>query len=95
MAIQGIEALDVLQARLAKMLDMMADLREKNGALQGRVTELEQEVASKADELARLQEDNARLLQIQEEYKQLVAEREIVRNKIETMLKHLEKFELA
>jgi predicted nuclease with TOPRIM domain len=95
MAIQGIEALDVLQARLAKMLDMMADLREKNGALQGRVTELEQEVASKADELARLQEDNARLLQVQEEYKQLVAEREIVRNKVETMLKHLEKFELA
>lgn len=95
MAIQGIEALDVLQARLAKMLDMMADLREKNGALQGRVTELEQEVASKTDELARLQEDNARLLQVQEEYKQLVAEREIVRNKVETMLKHLEKFELA
>jgi chromosome segregation ATPase len=95
MAIQGIEALDVLQARLAKMLDMMADLREKNGALQGRVAELEQEVASKADELARLQEDNARLLQVQEEYKQLVAEREIVRNKVETMLKHLEKFELA
>ena len=95
MAIQGIEALDVLQARLAKMLDIMADLRERNGALQGRVTELEQEIASKADELARLQEDNARLLQVQEEYKQLVAEREIVRNKVETMLKHLEKFELA
>jgi chromosome segregation ATPase len=95
MAIQGIEALDVLQARLAKMLDIMADLRERNGALQGRVAELEQEIASKADELARLQEDNARLLQVQEEYKQLVAEREIVRNKVETMLKHLEKFELA
>jgi chromosome segregation ATPase len=95
MAIQGIEALDVLQARLAKMLDIMADLRERNAALQGRVAELEQEVASKADELARLQEDNARLLQVQEEYKQLVAEREIVRNKVETMLKHLEKFELA
>ena len=95
MAIQGIEALDVLQARLAKMLDIMADLREKNAALQARVAELEQEVASKTDELARLQEDNARLLQVQEEYKQLVAEREIVRNKVETMLKHLEKFELA
>jgi chromosome segregation ATPase len=95
MAIQGIEALDVLQARLAKMLDIMADLREKNAALQGRIAELEQEVASKTDELARLQEDNARLLQVQEEYKQLVAEREIVRNKVETMLKHLEKFELA
>jgi chromosome segregation ATPase len=95
MAIQGIEALDVLQARLAKMLDTMADLREKNGTLQGRVAELEQEVASKADELARLHEDNARLLQVQEEYKQLMAEREIVRNKVETMLKHLEKFDLA
>jgi chromosome segregation ATPase len=95
MAIQGIEALDVLQARLAKMLDIMADLREKNGTLQSRVAELEQEVSSQTDELARLQEDNVRLLQIQEEYKQLVAEREIVRNKVETMLKHLEKFELA
>jgi chromosome segregation ATPase len=95
MAIQGIEALDVLQARLSKMLDIMADLREKNGTLQSRVAELEQEVSSQADELARLQEDNVRLLQIQEEYKQLVAEREIVRNKIETMLKHLEKFDLA
>jgi len=95
MAIQGIEALDVLQTRLAKMLDIMGDLREKNGTLQSRVVELEQEVSSKADELGRLQEDNARLLKIQEEYKQLVAEREIVRNKVETMLKHLEKFDLA
>lgn len=95
MAIQGIEALDVLQARLAKMLDIMGDLREKNETLQSRVVELEQEVSSKADELGRLQEDNARLLKIQEEYKQLVAEREIVRNKVETMLKHLEKFDLA
>jgi hypothetical protein len=34
------------------------------------------------------------LLRIQEEYKQLVAEREIVRNKVEGMLKHLETFEL-
>jgi capsule polysaccharide export protein KpsE/RkpR len=95
MAIQGIEALDVLQTRLAKMLDIMGDLREKNETLQSRVVELEQEVSSKADELGRLQEDNARLLKIQEEYKQLVAEREIVRNKVETMLKHLEKFDLA
>jgi capsule polysaccharide export protein KpsE/RkpR len=95
MAIQGIEALDVLQTRLAKMLDIMGDLREKNETLQSRVAELEQEVSSKADELGRLQEDNARLLKIQEEYKQLVAEREIVRNKVETMLKHLEKFDLA
>ena len=91
---QGIEALDVLQARLAKMLDIIADVREKNGTLQSRVVELEQEVSSKADELARLQEDNARLSKIQEEYKQLVAEREIVRNKVEAMLKHLEKFDL-
>jgi uncharacterized protein involved in exopolysaccharide biosynthesis len=95
MAIQGIEALDVLQTRLAKMLDLVADVREKNGTLQSRVAELEQEVSSQADELGRLQEDNARLLKIQEEYKQLVAEREIVRNKVETMLKHLERFDLA
>jgi uncharacterized protein involved in exopolysaccharide biosynthesis len=95
MAIQGIEALDVLQTRLAKMLDIVADVREKNGTLQSRVAELEQEVSSQADELGRLQEDNARLLKIQEEYKQLVAEREIVRNKVETMLKHLERFDLA
>ena len=91
---QGIEALDVLQARLAKMLDIIADVREKHGTLQSRVVELEQEVSSKADELTRLQEDNARLSKIQEEYKQLVAEREIVRNKVEAMLKHLEKFDL-
>jgi capsule polysaccharide export protein KpsE/RkpR len=95
MAVQGIEALDVLQARLTKMLDIMADLREKSSSLQSRVEDLEKEVLSQNDELARLREDNARLQKIQEEYKQLVAEREIVRNKVEGMLKHLEKFELA
>jgi capsule polysaccharide export protein KpsE/RkpR len=95
MAVQGIEALDVLQARLTKMLDIMADLREKSSSLQSRVEDLEKEVLAQNDELARLREDNARLQQIQEEYKQLVAEREIVRNKVEGMLKHLEKFELA
>jgi chromosome segregation ATPase len=95
MAVQGIEALDVLQTRLARMLEIMAELRERNGSLQGRVEELEKDVAAKAGELTRLHEDNARLQSIQEEYKQLVAEREIVRNKVEGMLKHLEKFELA
>jgi capsule polysaccharide export protein KpsE/RkpR len=95
MAVQGIEALDVLQARLTKMLDIMADLREKSSSLQSRVEDLEKEVLAQNDELSRLREDNARLQKIQEEYKQLVAEREIVRNKVEGMLKHLEKFELA
>jgi chromosome segregation ATPase len=95
MAMQGIEALDVLQARLTKMLDIMADMREKGNSLQSRVEDLEKEVSAKNDELANLREDNARLQKIQEEYKQLVAEREIVRNKVEGMLKHLEKFELA
>jgi chromosome segregation ATPase len=95
MAAQGIEALDVLQARLTKLLDIMADLRERGNSLQSRVEDLEKEVATKNDELVHLREDNVRLQKIQEEYKQLVAEREIVRNKVEGMLKHLEKFELA
>jgi chromosome segregation ATPase len=95
MAAQGIEALDVLQARLTKLLDIMADLRERGNSLQSRVEDLEKEVATKSDELVHLREDNVRLQKIQEEYKQLVAEREIVRNKVEGMLKHLEKFELA
>jgi capsule polysaccharide export protein KpsE/RkpR len=95
MAVQGIEALDVLQARLSKMLEIMADLREKSQNLQTRVEDLEKDVAGKAEELTRLHEDNARLQRVQEEYKQLVAEREIVRNKVEGMLKHLEKFDLA
>jgi chromosome segregation ATPase len=94
MAVQGIEALDVLQARLTRMLDIMADLREKSNSLQGRVEDLEKEVSAKGEELAHLSEDNARLQKIHEEYKQLVAEREIVRNKVEGMLKHLEKFEM-
>jgi chromosome segregation ATPase len=94
MAVQGIEALDVLQARVTRMLDILADLREKRDNLQNRVETLEHEGAAKDDELAQLREDNARLLKVQEEYKQLVAEREIVRNKVEGMLKHLETFEL-
>jgi chromosome segregation ATPase len=94
MAVQGIEALDVLQARVTKMLDVLADLREKRDSLQGRVEALEKEASVKDDELAQLREDNARLQKIQEEYKQLVAERGIVRNKVEGMLTHLEKFDL-
>jgi chromosome segregation ATPase len=94
MAVQGIEALDVLQSRVTKMLDILADLRERRDSLQSRVEALEKEVSVKDGELAHLREDNARLQTIQEEYKQLVAEREIVRNKVEGMLKHLETFEL-
>ena len=94
MAVQGIEALDVLQARVSKMLDLLADLREKRDSLQSQVETLEQEGAAKDGELTHLREEHARLLIIQEEYKQLVAEREIVRNKVESMLKHLETFEL-
>ena len=54
MAVQGIEALDVLQARITKMLDILADLREKRDSLQGRVETLEQEGAAKDDELGHL-----------------------------------------
>jgi chromosome segregation ATPase len=95
MAVQAIEALDVLQGRLTNVLDLLAELREKSTQLQNRVEELERDVSAKADEIAHLQEDQARLLKIEEEHKQLAAEREIVRNKVEGMLKHLEKFELA
>jgi chromosome segregation ATPase len=95
MAVQAIEALDVLQGRLTNVLDLLAELREKSTQLQNRVEDLERDVAAKADEIAHLQEDQARLLKVEEEHKQLAAEREIVRNKVEGMLKHLEKFELA
>ena len=95
MAVQGIEALDALQTRLSKMLEVLSELRDRSSSLQSRVEDLERDVAAKAEELTRLHEDNARLQRIQEEYKQLVAEREIVRNKVEGMLKHLEKFEVA
>jgi predicted nuclease with TOPRIM domain len=94
MAVQGIEALDMLQTRLTRMLDLLAETREKNGQLQSRVGDLEKEVSSKTDELGRLQEEQARLLKVQEEHKQLVAEREIIRGKVEGMLKNLEKFDL-
>jgi predicted nuclease with TOPRIM domain len=94
MAVQGIEALDVLQTRLTRMLDLLAETREKNGQLHSRVGDLEKEVSSKTDELGRLQEEQARLLKVQEEHKQLVAEREIIRGKVEGMLKNLEKFDL-
>ncbi len=95
MAVQGIEALDVLQTRLSKILEIMADLRERSHSLQNHVEEMEKDLAAKNEELTRLNEDNFRLLIIEEEHKQLVAEREIVRNKVDGMLKHLEKFELA
>lgn len=95
MAVQGIEALDLLQTRLTKMLDLLADLREQNSHLQSRVGDLEKEVSSKTDDLARLQEEQTRLLKVQEEHKQLVAEREMIRGKVEGMLKNLEKFDLA
>jgi chromosome segregation ATPase len=95
MAVQGIEALDVLQTRLSRMLELMAELRERSHSLQSRVEDLEKDVAAKAEELTRLHEENAHLHRVQDEYKQLVAEREIVRNKVEGMLKHLEKFEVA
>ena len=73
----------------------MADLRERSNSLQSHVEEMEKELATKNEELTRLHEDNFRLQIIEEEHKQLVAEREIVRNKVDGMLKHLEKFELA
>lgn len=95
MAVQGIEALDLLQTRLMKMLDLLAALREQNSHLQSRVGDLEKEVSSKTDDLARLQEEQTRLLKVQEEHKQLVAEREMIRGKVEGMLKNLEKFDLA
>jgi SMC interacting uncharacterized protein involved in chromosome segregation len=94
MAVQGIEALDVLQARLTKMLNIMADLREKSHSLQNRVEDLAREVSAKDDELGQLRQENDQLQRIHEEYKQLVAEREIVRSKVEGMLKHLETFDL-
>ncbi|MBI4639311.1 MAG: hypothetical protein HY731_01380 [Candidatus Tectomicrobia bacterium] len=90
-----VEKLDILESRLLHLVNLIAELREKNQLLESRVTHLEGEISAKTEEVDRLKRENEEVAQLREESKNLLKERDLIRLKIEGMLSSLEKTGLS
>ncbi len=86
----GVEKLDILEAKLLKLIENISDLKQKNNLLQEQIKDLQSEVSVKADEINQLSKENAELKQCSTESQRLLEERELIRSKIENMLHNLE-----
>jgi len=86
----GIEKLELLETRLMKVVKAISHLREKNAALEKRVGELQSALAEKTEELLRYREESRQASTLQVEASTLLEERELIRQKIESMLDSLE-----
>lgn len=86
----GVEKLDILEAKLLKLIENISDLKQKNNLLQEQIKDLQSEVSVKADEINQLSRENAELKQCSTESQRLLEERELIRSKIENMLHNLE-----
>ena len=91
----GIEKLELLEARLMKVVKVVSELREKNAALEKQVGELQSAFTEKSDELTRYQEEKRQVSALQVEAHTLLEEREQIRNKIESMLDSLESVDIV
>ncbi|MBI4595900.1 MAG: hypothetical protein HY730_05915 [Candidatus Tectomicrobia bacterium] len=86
----GIEKLDILEAKLLKLIETISDLKQQNNLLQEQTNNLQTQVTLKADEINHLKKENAELKQGSTENQRLLEERELIRSKIEHMLHSLE-----
>ena len=91
----GIEKMELLEERLKKVIQVVSQLREKNAALEKRVNELQEALAQKTGELARYEEESGQVSTLQVEARTLLAEREQIRKKIESMLDNLESIDIV
>jgi len=90
-----VDKLDLLESRLLHLVNLVAELREKNRLLESQVAHLEGEITTKTEELNRLKRENEEVAQLREESKNLLKERDAIRLKIEGMLTSLEKTGLS
>lgn len=75
-----LQKLDQLESRISEVLRLVAELKEKNYFLEAKVNDLEQVLSGKAKEMD----------QIKLEKQQWDQEKELVRNRVETMLMTLD-----
>ena len=71
-----LQKLEQLESRISEVLRLVAELKGKNHFLEAKVNDLEQELSGKAKEMD----------QIELEKQQWDQEKELVRNRVETML---------
>ncbi|RMF86282.1 MAG: hypothetical protein D6736_15505 [Nitrospinota bacterium] len=82
--------LDRLARQLEKVIHYIHTLQEEKRRLEQRVRELEAELAEQKADMDRLRREHAQTANILNQNKRLLEERDIIRRKVEKMLRHLE-----
>lgn len=93
-SLMSVEKLEQIESRIIKVMGVLAELKEKNSLLEGKVLELQGQLSSKEAAVSRANEQSLAIAKLTEENKRLIQERNIVSEKIEKILENLGEIEL-
>lgn len=89
------EKMDLLEERINRMIKMIKVLKEENISLNQRVVELEDDLAKKMAELERVKHEVVEIERTKDDLRYLTEERDLIRMRIEGILRELESVELS
>jgi|GEM_PF-1243607 FtsZ-binding cell division protein ZapB len=91
----SLEKMELLELKIRNTVELISKLKEENSSLGKRVEDLEQELSSKTEALNSLNAEKEKVDTIVSESKQLEAERDMIKSKIEDMISNLEEIDLG
>ena len=89
----SLEHLDILEDKIKVLVTQLVDLKNKTLELEKTNTELREKLAQKDRELQQTQANIQTMKQKVDESADYEKERDLIRTKVENMLKHLKKLE--
>ncbi|OGL43185.1 MAG: hypothetical protein A2161_09055 [Candidatus Schekmanbacteria bacterium RBG_13_48_7] len=91
----SLDHLDVLEKKIVGVVALLVDLRNKQAELEATAKDLQQKLISKDREIQELQKNLESYKSKAQDSAEYEKERELIRTKVENMLKHLKKLEGA
>lgn len=91
----SLEKMELLESRIRNAVELISKLKEENSSLEKRVEDLEQELSSKTETLNNLNAEKEKVDAIVNESKQMEAERDMIKSKIEDMISNLDGIDLG
>jgi len=89
----SLDHLDVLEKKIVGVVSHLVELRNKNAELEALTKDLQTEISNKDKEIQELHNDLETFKSKAEESVEYEKERDLIRTKVESMLKHLKKLE--
>jgi septation ring formation regulator EzrA len=90
----SVEKMQMLEEKITKVIDKLRDLTEENTALNGRISELQENLIIKDEELRIAKQELKNIDTLKTDIDNLNNERKTVKSQVEKLIKELESVEL-